>query len=179
MASASKPPARRSRYTEAERERGLVALALFSGNYRRAAKALAADGLKIPPNTLYTWPQWFPEEYERVRTEVMPRIRAELAERHTELAQANVQVESEALELARKRMDGMEDRDLIALASKAAISSGVHTQRGSELRGEATTVVEHRSAKDIMKRLKDLGIDFIEGEAEEVKPDQLEQGGHE
>lgn len=42
-----KRPLPGSRYTDQEIERGLVALALFSGNRRRASKALDQQGLSI------------------------------------------------------------------------------------------------------------------------------------
>src|SRR5678816_4159164 len=44
-----------SRYTDQQIERGLVALALFSGNRRRASKALEQQGLSIPDSTLRDW----------------------------------------------------------------------------------------------------------------------------
>jgi hypothetical protein len=82
-----------SRYTDQEIERGLVALALFSGNRRRASKALDQQGLSIPDSTLRDWRETYPHWYAEVQRKTMPQIRELAAEQHSDLAQ----LEGEAL----------------------------------------------------------------------------------
>src|SRR6266480_1349276 len=78
-----------SPYSDQEIERGLVAMALASGNARRAARMLEAHGLSVPHSTLYRWRlDTFAERYEDVRREVALRLRRELVGQHRELALA-------------------------------------------------------------------------------------------
>lgn len=170
--------ARRSRYTPAERERGLTALALASGNSRRAAALLKEQGLSIPASTLFTWPQLYPDEYQAVREGVLPRVKAELAEAHSALAARQVEVSSEMTERLAKEMGGIPVRDLAGAIRNIDTGSGIHTQRAAELRGEPT-IIEHRSLKEIIGGLERRGIitkvpsefEIIEGGAEELPAD--------
>jgi hypothetical protein len=73
-------------YTDQEVERGLVALALCSGNSRRAARLLEDRGLPIPRSTLKQWPDLYPDHYSAVQAQVLPELKARLAEEHTALA---------------------------------------------------------------------------------------------
>src|SRR6266403_559726 len=76
-----------SPYSDQEIERGLVAMALASGNARRAARMLEQQGLSVPHSTLYRWRlETFPDRYAEVRREILPRLRRELDRQHRELA---------------------------------------------------------------------------------------------
>src|SRR6266576_2280005 len=78
-----------SPYSDQEIERGLVAMALASGNARRAARMLEEQGLSVPHSTLYRWRlETFPARYAEVRQEILPRLRRELDRQHRELALA-------------------------------------------------------------------------------------------
>ena len=123
-----------SRYTDQEIERGLVALALFSGNRRRASEALDQQGLRIPDSTLRDWRETYPDWYAEVQRKTMPQIRELAAEQHSDLAQ----LEGEA---GRKLLD--------RLMAKAAM-----------LRGENTdTPAPMRSVSEIILALKAKGFD--------------------
>ena len=69
----------RSRYSDQEIELGLSAVALYSGNTRRAAESLAAAGQPIPRETLRGWLNLHPIEYERIRREITPRLKERMA----------------------------------------------------------------------------------------------------
>src|ERR687886_193848 len=86
-------PAREKRvtktYTEAEAESGLIELAVCGGGSEaglrngattEAVKRLAAQGIEVNPNTLKSWKRRYPERFESIRQEVLPRIRARMAE---------------------------------------------------------------------------------------------------
>ncbi len=55
MANAISRRQKPSRYTDQEVEQGLFALAMASGNTRRAGAMLQKRGLRVPHTTLDTW----------------------------------------------------------------------------------------------------------------------------
>ena len=64
----------------------MVAMALYSGNRRRAHAALKAQGISMPETTLGRWGDTQSDWYQQVKTKIMPRIREQAAERRSELA---------------------------------------------------------------------------------------------
>ncbi len=172
-----------SRYANAEQERGLVALALCSGNSRRAAKLLADRGLPIPRSTLKQWPDLYPDQYAGVQTRVLPELKARLAEEHTALAEDLMDLSREMAGRLMIEYTELPVRDLSSGIRNATVASAVHTDKARDLRGEATTVVEHRSIKEIERRLRELfnvppGEPLvIAGEAEEIEiPAEIPEG---
>ena len=73
--------------TDEEIECGLVAVAAANGNAARAAEVSAAeDGLEILQRMLLCWSRkQHLERYQRVRSEVLPKIRAEVADEYVAL----------------------------------------------------------------------------------------------
>jgi hypothetical protein len=61
------------RYTDQERERALVAVALASGNCERAATSLAEQDIPVPARTLREWKREHADLYQRVEQDVLPR----------------------------------------------------------------------------------------------------------
>jgi len=73
----------RRTYTAEEIQRGLVALVYAAGNPSQAHSDLKEDGIKIPATTLAGWKsRTHAEEYERVRAEEGPKLRARALESH-------------------------------------------------------------------------------------------------
>jgi hypothetical protein len=71
--------------SDQEIERGLVAMALASGNARRASRMLERYGLSVPDRTLYRWRvETFPARYAAVGSELLPRLRRDLDRHHRE-----------------------------------------------------------------------------------------------
>src|SRR5947207_2111245 len=101
------------RYTDQERERGLVALALASGNTVRAQEALAAQGLRVGRTTLWEWKtKLHRAEYEELRERTLPAIRAYAAEKHMELADAEMETSAQLLERLKDEAGDIPVRDL-------------------------------------------------------------------
>ena len=63
-----------TRYTDDEFERGLRAVALCSGNTRRAASALKSQGLAVPRTTLQHWVTTHQERYLAAQKALEPQI---------------------------------------------------------------------------------------------------------
>ena len=171
-----KPPARRSRYSESEGEQGLVALALYSNNSRRAPRLLKQHGLSISARTLADWPVTFADEYARVRAEILPRLKQQLAEEHTALARQEMGLSRDLLAKLKREAEEIPARDLSTTIRNLDVGSGIHSDKARDLRGDPTAVVERRSdserEKAILRKLTTLGV-VIEGEAEETNGDRF------
>ena len=88
------PSSRTGKWGDAEKERGLVAVALCSPNTWRAAREIAAQGLPIPRSTLELWVRKNPKLYRRVRDEKLDEIKATLAAQHEALARRQLEAQT-------------------------------------------------------------------------------------
>jgi hypothetical protein len=168
---------RSPRYTDQDRERGLVALALTSGNTRAAARTLTEQGLRVSHQTLGNWSKRNGgEEYERVRAQVLPRVRAYAAEKHMALADSMVELAGEMGKRLKLEHQDMPIRDVAGAIRNVSTAAGISTDKARDLRGDPTAVVEHRSIEDVRRALRAKGWD-IEGEAVDVSADESPQIG--
>jgi hypothetical protein len=164
-------------YTDAEVERGLGALALCSGNGMRASRELKKQGLTIPWRTLYRWKEEKPDRYTAVQEEILPRVKEELAEMHTALGRAQVEVSRKLTERLAAEIGEVPTKDLAGNVQKLALASGIHGTKAAELRGEPTVIVETMGLWDTLKGMERRwgrnvirvkGEQTIEGDAEEL-----------
>ena len=129
-------------------------------------------GLDIPRSTLQSWLDTFSDLYTRVRGEILPRLKDELADQHTDLARHQIDVSRDLTERLSQGAAELSPRDLSGAIRNLDVGSGIHTQRAGELRGDPTAIVEHRSdterAKEIMRKLTAMGR-AVESEAEEIE----------
>ncbi len=164
-------------YSTAQVQRGLLAVAVANGNARKAAADLAEDpeGFKVPHRTLYGWKKREATSYEEIRAKLLPRIRAEAAEQHMRLAEHQASVAGKMTERLEQEIDDIPARDLPGGIRNVTTAAAVHTDKAAVLRGEASVVVEHRDASEVIRALKAKGV-IIEGEAEEIPEAQLVEG---
>jgi hypothetical protein len=172
---------KKARFNEAEVDRGLVALAIASGNARRASKALAEQGMKVSPQALRDWRHTrYPDRYAELQQRVLPEIRAHTAELHADLAERQVVAAGCLLDDLMKRIvneEKMELRDQSAAIRNLDVGAGIHTDKSRDLRGEGTTVVhEHRDVAEILRDLRAEGFELppdaervIDVAAEEIR----------
>jgi hypothetical protein len=156
-------------YTEPEVERGLVALSLCDGNSKRAARVLATQDLSIDPSTLRKWRTQRPDDYERVQALVLPRVKAQTAELHADFAKRAIEVNAKVLDKLEREYDEISPRELPGAVRNLSTTAGIHEDKAANLRGDPTTVIEHRSYKEVVAKLKQMGV--IEGDAEEMPDD--------
>ena len=149
-----------SRYTDREIERGLVALALFSGNRRRASKALDQQGLSIPDSTLRDWRETYSGWYAEVQAKTMPRIRELAAEQHSDLAQLEGGAARKLLDRLIAEYQEIPARDLPGAIRNLDVGAAVNRDKAAMLRGENTdTPTPMRSVSEIILALKAKGFD--------------------
>jgi hypothetical protein len=175
-----------SRYTDQEVERGLVALALCSGQRRRASKLLAKQGLKISDGALRYWKEHAHEDwYWEIQARIMPRVRAIAAEKHSELAELEGEASRQLLDRLMTEADEIPARDLPGAVRNLDVAAAVNRDKAAMLRGEPTEIVEHqRDALQILRQLKEMGMPLpadmehaIESTAEEILDKAEEPAG--
>ena len=157
-----------SQHSNEEIERGLLAVAVANGNTRRAQQALAVEGLDLPRSTLHRWQmETHAERYIQIQADVLPKIRAQAAEQHMELAERGMAVEQKLLDKLEEEVNEIPSRDLAGAARNVATGTAIHTDKAGILRGEPSVIVS-RGMHEIVRSLKAKGI-VIEVEAEEVE----------
>ena len=165
-----KPPARRNTaqrtYSDAEIDRGLFALALCSGNARRAARLLAEDGDGIPAATLQTWKRRRSEAYERIQQDVYPKIAERMAEEMEDLFATEVELERKLVERVSVELPNLRPGELSTALRNVGVTKALNADKSAPLRGRPNQVVQH-NYEDAVEGLKRLGL-FVEGDASEV-----------
>src|SRR5262245_51608972 len=127
------PASKGSKFSEAEIEQGLIALALESGNGRRAEKRLAAFGIRVDHSTLHRWRQKHSEKYESLQRDVLPKLRTEAAERHSYLADAEMEVAIKLLDQLDREREEIQPRDLSTAIRNLDVGAGIHMTKAVEL----------------------------------------------
>lgn len=158
-------------YSTEDIERALTAVAIESGSATRARRLLEREGKmeRIPPKaTIEGWIVKHTRRYAEIRAEVLPSIRASMAEVHTSLANTLAEIEAEAAEHLKGEIDQMSPKDRINLVRNFSIASGVHIDKAAILRGEPTAISEtRRGLPEIARALASKGV-VIQGIAEEI-----------
>jgi hypothetical protein len=74
------------------------------------------------------------------------------------------------LDKLEREYDEISPRELPGAVRNLSTTAGIHEDKAANLRGDPTTVIEHRSYKEVVDKLKQMGV--IEGDAEEMPEDQ-------
>jgi len=136
-------------------ERGLLAVAAFNGNTRKAAEFLAGDDLEIPHQTLWNWANnVHADRYEQIRRERLPRVQAAAAERHLEMLDRNLDLEGKLLEDLDGKRHELAARDLSTAARNTAVGTGIHSEKHLLYSGQPTEIRKHRDATELLRALK-------------------------
>lgn len=148
-------------YDEATKQIALVKIAHWNGNTRQAHRALAEEGIEIPRSTLESWKQRdHPAEYQRIRTELLPKLREGAADRHAAQEERDLTISEAASDLIMARLPHMNGKELIMAKGNADVGSGIHGEKRLLFEGQPTVNVARTSA-EIMRELKAQGVDEI------------------
>ncbi len=165
---------RGGKYSEEDIERGLHALALSGGNASRAQRQLKAEGLTIPASTLEGWRKnTHADRYATIRYQVIPQIHAKLAEESEDLAAEYAKLELETIARFRKELPNLKASEAAGAARNIATSRAIAVDKASLLRGRPTTIVEHKTVEESLRKLAALGVidvDYVDGTADELPP---------
>lgn len=162
-------------YSELERDQALAIFALESGREKVVTKVLAEGGLDIPFTTIRGWAyNSHKERYTRIKSEVEEYARAQLADRARGFAHLGGEVVEEALLQLRDKLEAGEikAKELPKVVHEAAVAHGIGIDKSELLSGRPTSRVS-TDLPGMLRELHDMGIEFIEGEAEEEAADSL------
>lgn len=139
-------------------QRALLALAECNGNTYKAMRELAQDGIKISDVTLLDWrKRKFKDEYERVRAEVLPRVRRKAAEQHMDLSARLMEVEGELLEKLKEKQDELPAKEVSTALRNVSTSAAIHVDKATILdqdEGQAPPL----DAESLLRKLGSRGM---------------------
>jgi hypothetical protein len=158
MTEIAERPSPRS-YGSPEISRALIAVAYANGNTRKAERDLSEDGLRIDHSTLHEWKtKRHVEEYDRIRAEIMPRVREQAGDEHLDLAGRQMEAERLLVDRLKDNVEGIKPGELPGAVRNLAVSSAVHSEKAQMMHDQPT----QRVAVDLsatLKELKSMGID--------------------
>jgi len=172
-------------YGEEDIEHGLQAMAIASGNSRRAAEVLKHAGYRAPDHTtLSRWASRIHQErYRELQREMKDELNARRADTHEALSQAYGEMEWEILERLRNKLPEMKGGELATAANKFSIASAVHTDKARLYRDEPTEIVQKHDPIEALRKLQALGVVkvapelLVENAAEEIADAGAESSG--
>ena len=170
----------RKDYSVEEIEKGLLAVAYWNGNTRKAAAMLQESDppLQINHATLYYWVRNnHAQTYERIRQELAPKVQARAAEEHSALAAKQIAVSGEMTERLSRKSHHIPARDLPGAIRNLSTAAAIHEDKTDLLRGEPGRREAQKSATELLRGLAiKLGKDpkQIEGTAEEEPQAQVD-----
>lgn len=173
--SAPKKP--RRKWTQQEIEKCLHVLAWENGSAIRSIPIIEEQfGISVPKPTLISWKnQLHRDRYHQIREEVIPKIRARAAESAMSLAEEQAEVSAQILHRIRDELPEIPARDLAGALRNVETSKAINLDKHQVLTGAPTSVVEHRSLRDLVHGLEKRGVIRIQ-DAEVVEHDELPPG---
>jgi hypothetical protein len=166
-------------------ERGLLAVAAYSGNTRKASAFLKnTDGFDVPHQTLWRWARReHVERYEAIRAEVLPHVRAQAADEHMEIAEMQMEANRKIVTRLSANVDELPVKELPGASRNMSVGAAVETEKAQLLNDQPT----QRVATDLpglLKEIKSMGIDpktVLEGQVvseEDVPQAQIAEEDH-
>lgn len=159
----------KSSYNTEQVEAGLVALASWRGNSRRASADLAERGITIPWRTLHDWRRTHSDRLAELEEQILPEIRKRLAREQEAIATEAARVTLKLIEKAAEKADKIEPRDLPGAIRNLEVTSATAIDKHSVLHGLPSEIRQTDSAEEILKRLAQKHPSmFVETTAEEI-----------
>ncbi|MGH2964387.1 MAG: hypothetical protein ACRDMH_03265 [Solirubrobacterales bacterium] len=135
----------------------------------------------IPFRTLDSWIRrgTHREEYRRLQEEMRDELNLRRSDDFESLSSAWNDLQWDVLRRLREKLPEAKVNELISAAKATPIASAISTDKARLYRNEATVIQKRPDAEleaDIKRKLRELGFVY-EGEAVEVKNEQLPEGG--
>jgi hypothetical protein len=152
------------RHTPEDIERALTAL-VISGNSLRAAEMTGFND-----RTIRLWSEKHPDKLARIETKRAPLIDALLVDEYRRTGLQALQVTRQALDKTAQALDEGTLKDPSSAAKNAATVSGIFTDKVAVMEGRPTSIVEHRTADDVLKNLERKR--FVDSTAEDLTEEE-------
>jgi hypothetical protein len=163
---------RKPRYSAQEIERALMYIALYDSQ-AKAHQALEEHGHKPPcRQTLSDWTRSHAGRLAELERDIVPKRRELMARIHERDALQQAEIVQKLNQRLLDNVDRVPVRDLAGAINRIDTSRAINVDKAALLRGMPTTITQHTSAEDILKRLAAQGLAVIEGTAEEIHDDR-------
>jgi hypothetical protein len=163
---------RKPRYSAQEIERTLMYVALYE-SHTKALQAMEEHGHKPPSDTTVSqWIRTHADKYAEIQRDVVPKRRELMARLHDRDALQQAEIVQKLNQRLLDNVDRVPVRDLAGAINRIDTSRAINVDKAALLRGMPTTITQHTSAEDILKRLAAQGLAVIEGTAEEIHDDR-------
>lgn len=154
-------------YTIDEIHAGLLAVAYHNGNTRKAG-----EQVDIPYRTLAGWKKKKAEQYEAIRAELLPRVAAEAAEKHSALADAEMEVSHQILARLRENVGELPARDLPGALRNTDTGAAINRDKAAQLREMTTEKAEMPDINATLRALQSAGVKNIRIDMVEDAPEE-------
>lgn len=139
------------RFSLEDQERGLAAL-IITGNSSRAEELSGIDAA-----TLRAWKTRDPARYERLRTELNPKVAERLASDAEELTQRYQEAQRETLDRYMDKIDEMDAKDLAGAQRNLATAAALNVDKiSSPLRERPSHVQQGKSLDQVVQAMARL-----------------------
>lgn len=138
-------------------ERGLLALAECNGNGAKAERLLAEDNVSIDHSTLYRWKRRFAEQYERVRAEVVPKVRLRASEDHMALSARLMETEGKLLTRLESTIEELPPKEVSTALRNVSTSAAIHVDKAQVL-SDQPTEIRRLDAGEVLRKLGSRGM---------------------
>lgn len=160
-----------SQYKTEEVDYALAVLVLHAGRPKAASMALQAEGRDISPSLLSSWKQHPDGRYDRVATQVMPRLDAKTANQLGEVVIKATSLESEMIDHLQDTYKTLDTKDVASALRNVSTTKGINADKLNVLTGRPTQIVETRDATQILKSLMSkLPAHVVDSTAVEIDP---------
>lgn len=133
---------------------------------------LKKDEISFPHQTLSYWKHRYADRYQAIREDVLPAVRAKAADEHMDLAERLMQANRQVIDRTIENTHLLEPRDLPGAARNLSVAAAVETEKAEMLNDRPTQRVSH-NLSGVLKDLKNLGVEVVEGTATEEEIPQL------
>jgi hypothetical protein len=139
-------------------ERGLLALAECNGNGRKAERLLSEDEITISDTTLYEWKNGLhAEQYERVRAEVVPKVRLRASEDHMALSARLMDTEGKLLTRLESTIDELPPKEVSTALRNVSTSAAIHVDKAQVL-SDQPTEIRRLDTGEVLRKLGSRGM---------------------
>jgi hypothetical protein len=150
-----------------------MALALCSGNARKAERRLAELGMKVDHSTLHRWKDRHSEKYLSLQRDVLPKLREEAAERHSAVADREMELGLELLDQLQSKKADLAARDLSTAIRNLDVGQGIHRTKAAELRGDTPPPTVSFNLTALVHSLAEKGATFSDAHGNRLSTEEV------
>lgn len=141
---------------------------------------MKANGIPIAESTIRNWANTHPQEVSDIRRSKAGEIRDKLLVGIDEDLSAIREANKDAIRRTHAYIKSGQGKDLSGTLKNLSLSFGILSDKSATMKGQPSVIVSDVSGQDVLARLEKYRqqglVQFTDSTAEEVEPNQLEEG---